>query len=175
MNAKKRILSTVQEEFDLWESLLTGLSEEQLVTGQSQFADHWSIKDVVAHLMAWQRRSVARLEAALLNREPEFPSWSETLDRNSEEELDQINAWIYETNHDRSWDSVYQDWRDGFIKFLELGEALPESDLLEVGRYKWLEEYPLSIILLSSCEHHEEHRAELRAWLQQHGEMASTG
>jgi hypothetical protein len=46
----------------------------------------------MAHLMAWQQRSLARLEAALQNRQPQFPGWSETLDPESDADLDQVNA-----------------------------------------------------------------------------------
>jgi len=74
----------LKEEFNRWEELLAGMSEEQI--SASHLPSNLSIKDVIAHLRAWQQRSVARLEAALLNREPEFPNWPAELDPNSEGE-----------------------------------------------------------------------------------------
>jgi hypothetical protein len=42
---------------------------------QPEVAGGWSIKDIVAHLTGWRRRSVRRLEA-LLDHEPDFsPPW----------------------------------------------------------------------------------------------------
>ena len=43
------------------------------------------------------------------------------------------------------------------MRFLELAEAVPEKDLLEIERYSWLREYPISAVLLGSNGHHEEH------------------
>lgn len=169
MNDKKQIITMLKAEFNRWEELLAGMSEEQITA--PHLPSNLSIKDVIAHLRAWQQRSVARLEAALLNREPEFPRWPAELDPESED-ADRTNAWIYETYREQPWSSVHRDWREGFLRFLELGEAIPEKDLLAAGRYPWLEGRPLSFILLASYEHHhEDHLEPLLAWLRQHGNM----
>lgn len=170
MNDKQHILTTLREEFNWWEELLASLSEAQITA--PQLPDNWSIKDVIAHLRAWQQRSIARLEAALLNREPEFPKWPAELDPEVEGQPHELNAWIYETYRDQSWSNVYRDWREGFLQFLDLGEAIPEKDLLDPGRYPWLEGYPLAFILQASYEHHHEHQdylAPVLARLRQQG------
>jgi len=174
MNDKQQFLTTLRQEFNRWEELLASMSEEQIAA--PHLPSNLSIKDVIAHLRAWQQRSIARLEAALLNREPEFPGWPAGLDPESEDNLDHINAWIYETYREQPWPSVHQDWRAGFLRFLELGEAIPEKDLLDAGRYPWMEGQPLSLILSSSYEHHhEEHLEPLLAWLRQHGNIKIAG
>ena len=155
MSEKQDILTTLREEFGRWEALLASLSEAQLT--DPQLPEGWSIKDVVAHLHAWQLRSIARLEAARLNQEPEYPAWPTQFDPEMEGQPHDLNAWLYATYRDQTWASVYQSWRDGFLRFLELGEAIPESDLLEAGKYSWLEEYPLIAVLRGSNEHHREH------------------
>ena len=171
MNDKQQLMATLKQEFDRWEELVAGLSEEQLNTPQPDSI--MSIKDVLAHLLAWQQRSIARLEAAVQNKEPEFPKWPTELVPDSEEgDPDQINAWIYQMYHDQSWADVHQKWRDGFLRFMELGEAIPEKDLFEVGKYRWLAEYSISMVLVWSCEHHHvEHLEPLVAWLGQSGKM----
>jgi hypothetical protein len=51
---------------------------------------------------------------------------------------------------------------------MELGELVPEKDLMESGRYAWLGDLPLSYILEASYNHHqEEHLEPLLAWLRQ--------
>jgi len=116
-----------------------------------------------------QQRSIARLEAALLHREPEFPTWPAELDPESEDNLDQVNVWIYETYREQPWASVHRDWKAGFLRFLEIGETIPETDLLDAGRYPWMEGQPLSLVFLGSYEHHhEDHLEPLLAWLRQH-------
>ena len=166
MNDKQGILIALREEFNRWETLLASLSEAQITA--PQLPSHLSIKDVIAHLRAWQQRSIARLEAALLNREPEFPKWLPELDPDSEDNTDQINAWIYETYREQPWSKVHQNWGEGFLRFLELGEGIPEKDLLDAGRYAWLGGYPLSFILVASYEHHQGHLEAMLARLRQH-------
>jgi hypothetical protein len=168
MSDKKQILKILKEEFNRWEELLAGMSEEQIT--EPHLPSSLSMKDVIAHLWAWQQRSIARMEAALHDREPQFPRWLETLEPDSEDDLDQVNAWIYETYREKPWSLVYRDWREGFLRFLELGEAIAEEDLLEPGRYAWLQGHPLSLVLVSSYEHHhEEHLEPLLAWLRNNG------
>ena len=159
MNDKQQILTALREDFSRWEELLAGLGEAQI--GALHRTSDLSIKDGMAHLMAWQQISIARLEAARLNREPEFLNWPAGLDPESAADLDRINAWIYETNRDQVWSSVHRDWSAGFLRFLELAEAIPEMDLLDTGRYPWLEGYALSDVLAGSHEHHHEHLEQL--------------
>lgn len=166
MNDKNQLLKLLREEFGRWEEFLTGLSEGQLTAGQ--LADNYSIKDVLAHLWAWQQRSVARMEAAVADKEPVFPQWPEDLDVNSEADLDRINDWIYQANRETPWSAVYAGWRNNYLHFVELIEKVPEKDLLEPGRYSWLGDYPLAVIVQSSYEHHhEEHFGPLLASLGQ--------
>ena len=157
----------LRDEFKRWEELLAGISEEQIIA--KQLPDTLSIKDVIAHLWAWQQRSIARMEAGLHDREPDYPNWPAEFDPEPEGEPDQLNAWIYETNLEKLWSQVYGDWKSGFLSFLELAEAIPENNLFEIGRYIWLEKYPLSAVLLGSYEHHEEHLEDLQEWLREYG------
>lgn len=169
MNMKEHVLAALREEFNRWEELLANMSEEQITT--PLLPSNLSTKDVIAHLRTWQQRSIARLEAALFNREPEFPKWLAELDPDSEGSTDQTNAWIYETYREQPWSKVHQNWREGFLRFLELGAAFSEEDLLEKG-YPWLKGYPIAIVLLSSYSHHQvEHLEPLLAWLREHGNL----
>jgi hypothetical protein len=165
---KKEYLDLLREERARWEELLAGLSEEQIVA--PVLDGGWSIKDVMAHLMAWQGITRARLQAALQGEEPEYTHWPEGRDPEAEEDLEEINAWIFSNYHDQSWASVQRAWREGFQQVLEAAEAIPESDLMETGKYAWLAEYPLSAVLFGMYDHHhEEHWVPLQAWLRDKG------
>jgi hypothetical protein len=159
MNMKEHILSALREQFNRWEDLLAGMSEPQILSPQAP--SQWSTKDIIAHLMAWQQRSIARMEAARLDREPEFPSWLPEQDPDGEGSPDQTNAWLYETHRDQDWSSVYSDWRVGFLRFLEASEWISERDLLDSERYSWMSGYPLANVLLASYDHHQEHYEKL--------------
>jgi hypothetical protein len=66
----------------------------------------------MAHLWGWQQISIARMEGGVLDREPEFPKWVMDLQGIWEESADQTNA------------KIYQNWKNGFLRFLDLREHL---------------------------------------------------
>ena len=166
MNMKNHILTALREQFNSWEELVASLSEEQVTA--SHFDFDWSIKDVIAHLWAWQQVSIARMEGRLHNREPEFPRWIVDIDEDWEESADRVNALTYESNHEKPWSEVYKNWREGFLRLLELGNAISERYLLDGSTYSWLKGYSLAFILVASYDHHQEHFEKLVDWVREH-------
>lgn len=167
MNMQEHILAALHEQFERWQTLLAGMGPAQIAA--PHVPSDWSASDVMAHLWAWQQRSIARLEAALLNREPIFPGWQPALEPDSEDNTDRINAWLHATYREQPWPAVYQQWHAGFLRFLELGAAIAEKDLLDGSKYTWMDGRPLALVLLASYDHHQEHLELLLAWLQEHG------
>ena len=165
MNMKEHILAALKEQFDRWEELLATLSKEQLTA--SRFDLNWSIKDVMAHLWGWQQISIARMEGGVLDQEPKFPQWVLDLHGVWEENADQTNSRIYEINHEKPWSEIYQNWRNGFLRFLRLGNEISERDLLDGDRYPWLKGSSLAFILVASYDHHQEHLEKLLHWLRE--------
>lgn len=165
MYMKNHILAALREEFTHWEEVLASMSEEQIVVPWKP--SDLSIKDEIAHLWAWQQRSIARMEAALHNRQPELPQWLPMVDPDDEDKTDQTNDWIYETYREQPWPAVYQEWRAGFLRLLALGEALPEPVLLDSSQFSWLQGHALAFVLIASYDHHQEHLEKLLARLDQ--------
>ena len=166
MNMKEHILAALQEQFESWEQLLSSLQEKQITTPHFDF--NWSIKDVIAHLWAWQQISIARMEAGVHDREPEYPHWIMNIGEDWEEDSDRVNTLTFENNNKKPWSEVYQNWRDGFLQFLELGNKISERELLDGDRFPWLNGYSLAFILVASYDHHQEHLEKLLLWLREH-------
>jgi hypothetical protein len=169
---KTALLQQLRDEFAAWEALFARLSEAQLVA--RQLDGGLSVKDVVAHLWTWQQRSIARLEAAQAGHAPEFPAWPGAADPDDDEhrDINALNAWIFAQSRDKPWAQVHGDWAKGYWRFLELGEAVPEADLLAVGHYAWLPGYALAEVLRGSYNHH--HDEHLRPLLAQFGDAAGS-
>lgn len=158
MNNKLEIINMLREEYERWESLLTGLSEEQIINKPSP--SELSVKDVIAHLQAWQQISIARMEAALDQRNPIFPEWlagTDPFEAESDDNRDNTNNIIFQIYLHQPWSDMHHIWKAGFLHFLDLAERISENEMFETGKYKWLQEHPLSDVLLGSYEHHEEH------------------
>lgn len=156
MQTKAEAVTLLNEEFQAWEALiaqkvsvdpLASLSPEQIV-----------IKETLIHLWAWQQFSIAYLEAAAQGKDPVYPPWPFEITIGDEGDVDATNAWIAQTYSGKSWGTAYQDWKTGFITFIALAEQLPETDLLDGGKYPWREGWPLLASLEGSYEHHQEHR-----------------
>lgn len=162
---KSKVLTTLLEKYQDWEGLLDRIGptrmEEAGVNGD------WSMKDIVAHLTGWNRGLVARLRAAAQSEsEPTLP-WPEHL-----EDEDDINAWIYKTNRDRSLTGVLDDMHQVHEQLLAAVEALPEGARFELIEPKFLvvwvgeKRYHLSEFF----DHFEDdHRPDVDAWLARAG------
>ena len=164
MNMKDHILTALKEQFERWEELLSYLDDEQLTT--PCFDLDWSIKDVMAHLWAWQQISIARMEGGLHNREPEYPRWIVDSVENWEENANLVNAVTFEKYHQKPWSEIYRTWKEEFLRFLYLGDQISERNLLDGDKYSWLNGYALAFILIASYDHHQEHLERLTDWLQ---------
>lgn len=155
--SKAQLLNDLKEEYARWEALLNDIGEVHMT--QPDVAGGWSIKDIVAHLTGWRRRSVARFQA-VLHHEPSFSTpWPSHLQTD-----DEINAWIYAANRDRPLADVLQESRAVFQQFVDTLSAFPEAELLNPKRFGWMEsEAPTGAAFF--VHFHEEHEPDMRAWL----------
>jgi hypothetical protein len=158
--SKAQLLDGLRAEQVQWEALLQDIGEEHMT--QPGVAGEWSIKDIVAHITAWRRRTVARFQAALRHEPPPPPPWPEHLQND-----DEINAWFYADDRGRPLANVLRESRDVFDQLVETLDAFPAADLLDPTRFPWLgaEDLPLTGAALFG-HFHEEHEADMRAWLE---------
>jgi hypothetical protein len=154
---KSALLADLHREQAQWEALLAQIGEARM--DQAGVADEWSIKDIVAHLTGWRRRTVARLQAAQRGEADPSPPWPAQLQTD-----DEINAWLYETNRERSVREVLADSRQAFEQLVAAIEAFDEAELLDPHRFPWWGGQLLSAAALFG-HFHEEHESDMRAWL----------
>ena len=158
MSSKTVIFHRMTEEFNKWENLLSRFDTNSC----SQIVyENMTVKDILAHVMAWQQVSIARLEAGIEGREPIFPDWF-TGEPDSDLETNQVNSIIYEEHRNKEWEKIYKRWKDGFLRFIDLGEKISENDMFNTKKYAWLDGHSLFIVLDHSIQHHKEHRDLLR-------------
>jgi hypothetical protein len=155
--SKSQLLSDLQDEQSRWEDLLRQIGEDHMT--QPDVAGGWSIKDIIAHLTGWRRRTVARFQAASRHESAPPPPWPSNLQTD-----DEINAWIYAANRDLPLADVLRDSRDVFDQLVEALAAFPEADLADPSRFPWMEGEPLSGAAFFG-HFHEEHESDMRAWL----------
>ncbi|HEV8193459.1 MAG TPA: ClbS/DfsB family four-helix bundle protein [Ktedonobacterales bacterium] len=159
--SKAQLLDDLRDEQARWEALLQDIGEEHMT--QPGVAGEWSIKDIVAHLTGWRRRSVGRFQAALRHEPAPPPAWPPHLQTD-----DEINGWIYAANRDLPLADVLRDSREVFEQLMETLDAFPEADLLDPTRFRWIEseEFPLTGAAFFA-HFHEEHEPDMQTWLEQ--------
>jgi hypothetical protein len=161
---KSDLLNWLQEQNRQWGALLDQFGPVRL--DQPDVNGPWSMKDVVAHLTGWQRGVVARLQAAQRG-EPEPPSpWPAHV-----QSEDDINAWIYETNHGRSVQEVLDDAHQVFQQIVAVVESLPDDVRVETVRDSGRDYY---LVWLNDKRYQpgeffdhfrDDHEPNIRAWL----------
>src|SRR5512140_553469 len=116
---KPELLNGLRAEYQQYEEFLDQIGLARMdIPG---VAGYWSIKDIIAHLNVWRSRTVARLQAAQRRQPTPPPPWPENLPTD-----DDINAWIYATNHDRPLREILDESHQVFQQLLSAVEGLPD-------------------------------------------------
>ncbi len=159
---KPTLLKKVQTGYAELEQLISSLSEEQMTTVRVD--GEWSVKDNLAHLMAWQKRMLAVLQAAVRG---EAPSWPPQ--ESADEEIDRRNAAFYEQYKSLPLADVRAEFRTSYREVLDTLQALPERDLIEQDSFTWMHEPLWQFVAGDTYEHYEEHGKTIQEWLARSG------
>lgn len=159
---KADLRNWLQKEYEDWQALLDEIDPARMET--SGVNGDWSMKDIVAHLTGWNRSLVDRLQAALRGEPEPHQPWPAHL-----ESEDEINAWIYESNHGRSARDVLGESRQNLQELLTTIEKLPDTvriEHIEPNFYLvWVDNE--RFVASEFFNHfHDDHEPDVRAWLE---------
>ncbi len=161
---KSELVNWLQEEHRQWESLLEQVDPSRM--DQPGVNSRWSFNDLLAHLVPDTLRLVADLQAIQRHESAPPPPWPAHLQTD-----DEINAWIYESNHDRPVSEMLDIARQMFHQFFTVIENLPEDVRIEEVQHEgkmfylvWLGEQRFQVGEIFD-HFHDDHEADIRAWL----------
>src|SRR5690348_6030758 len=118
---KTELLERMQAEYEQFETLLASLEEEQMMIPGVN--GNWSIKDHIAHLLAWQDHLQELLQAVLDGKkEPPKPVQEFS-------SVDEINEYIYQKYKDRPLAEVLVAFRASYQRVLSTVRALSQESL----------------------------------------------
>lgn len=159
------LLKLIAESHDQMERLLASMDERQLT--QPGVYDNLSVKDILAHLSAWERLADDWIGAGLCGERPVvYTPGFEVNDPDDEAIMHLLNDHIYQENRDRPLAEVLTQFRATHFHTLELVQALSEIDLNDPNRFDWCNSRPLwTLIAVNTYEHYEEHIVLIQAWL----------
>lgn len=148
------ILTRLNDEYTALLSLLDSLTPAQRTT--PAVIGTWSVKDMLAHLIYWNRRPTDEISAAL-------NGYSFAYDQRHD---DIINAETVSANRGRAWEDVMTDFKRSFRAVVALVEMMPEEAFDDGGEVvQRLGNSIDDVLAIDTYAHYAEHRAQIEAWL----------
>ncbi len=121
----------------------------------------WSVKDVIAHLTAWESETVTALNQIQNRRVPSIL------------QIEDIHSWNedqYHQNAARPLEAITADFEGVHRMLRQMIEDLDEQTLFNHRRFRWMEGEPLAYLIQENAPWHEqEHAEDIRAWRKQQG------
>lgn len=167
---KADILDEMQKAWSEWEALLAEVGRDRME--RPGVEGEWSVREIVAHLLPYTRRTAARLESVLTgvtpspldligtDDVPDMTGWAE----------DDFNAWSVRLTRDRSTKEIVEAFREAWFRLRAAIEMMPEDDLAKPGRFEWTGgDSVLAILPINSYEHRAMHVPTIRTWLDSTG------
>lgn len=162
MKTRDDLLAEIRQEQAAWRDLLAEIGEDRMEEPGSMGG--WTFKDLTAHLLFWNDRTLARIEAGPGGDAP--PPWPESIGHEDEiEDWDEVNAWIHEQSRDRTLRDVLDDKDRQYERLADLIAALSDEALMTPGHFDWMG--GRALVEAEFFGHlHEEHLPSIRAWLE---------
>jgi Mycothiol maleylpyruvate isomerase N-terminal domain len=156
---RQTVIDHIEDVRARWRRLVADVGPDRLEEPGAM--GDWTFKDVAAHVTAWRRRTVKRVEA-LVRGEPEpAPPWPAAL---GEDEDDPINAWIHDQTKDRPADQLLREADAVYDELIDGVRKLPDDVISEPGRIPWLGGGTLTDTDFGG--HLDSHEPDVRRWLE---------
>ena len=163
--SKTQLLERMRDGRQEWDALIAQVpdsarTEPALPGGQS-------VKDLIAHVAAYENWTAAQIRAANEGRAPtnrELYGVDEMPDDPESWDLDRQNAAIYARYKEMPLAEVMTFSSQAFADLIAAVEAVPEEDIASTGAHTWTEDKTLLEIVPGQCyAHYEQHADELRS------------
>jgi uncharacterized protein (TIGR03083 family) len=136
------------------DAAIAGLTPDQMLAPGA--CGDWSVKDVLAHVTAWQVNLLTNLFKAQRGQKPGRMKWTDA-------EIEAQNQKWYREYSDRPLDNVLADYHGVHKQMLRVVEGLSDAQLAAPD--PWGQGKPLfSFFQDFGAEHEVEHLPDLRAW-----------
>jgi hypothetical protein len=164
---KDQLIADIHTERRRLEKNLSALTSEEMmlpgVTGE------WSVKDILAHLVAWERLFLDWYRAGTQGGSPEIKPVGM-----SQRAIDALNQQIYQQNHGQSLDSIFAEFHLSFQQVTATIEKIPEEDMFTSGRFGWTGKLTLAdYIVGNTCNHYAWAKSQIRDWMKRRRVISS--
>jgi hypothetical protein len=157
---KKDLIKRIREERDRLGNLLGTLSQNEMLIPLDQ--NGWSVKDLIAHIVVWEKRMVEWLNDVESGDVPQQLPPGMTWD-----DLDRWNEQTFKENSERDLNEVLVGFDHFAEKVIQAVEAIPEDLLMRADSLEWRSGSPLwEMVAANSFWHYPEHRETIQYWIE---------
>jgi len=158
---KTELIKCIKKERRLLEKTIAELSREEMSVGG--VVGEWSVKDILAHLMAWEKLFLTWYESGIKKKAPEIPPVGM-----SRKAIAAVNEQFYHQHERWHLDKVLVEFHSSYETALETIEKIREEDIFMEGRFTWTEHLVLAqYIAGNTCDHYVWARSKIRHWVKQ--------
>ncbi|MCG3259321.1 MAG: DinB family protein [Candidatus Heimdallarchaeota archaeon] len=130
---KEKTREFLKEEHERMNSVINSLNVEELV--QYHIVKAWNIKDILAHLAAWNKELTKSIGIVLDKNDV----WFRT---KNEEEFNKIQVVLRKS---RSVEEIIDEWKNSFTKLIEKIESLSDDQWNFDSGFKWKDGSSISV------------------------------
>jgi hypothetical protein len=153
---KSELLEQIRSRHERLENLLARLSPGQML--QPGVSGEWSVKDVLAHLSAWERRMVGWVGMLMRG---EIPAGAPE----NWDDIHRMNAESYARDKHKPPQEVLAEFRAAHLTALDLAESLSEAQLQTDYPDTWPRNALWHGVAVDAGWHSKEHCEEINKWL----------
>ena len=154
--SKAQLLKDIHTERKRLEKNLSVLSAEDIV--QPGVTGIWSVNDILAHLIAWERLFLDWYYSGIQGYSP-----TTTPVGMYQRTIDALNQQIYEKNQCRSLDDILDEFHTSYDLIMLVNEAIPERDMFVHDRFSWTGKLTLAdYIAGNTCNHYAWAKSQIR-------------
>ena len=160
--SKTDLLAAIEYERHALKTQLESLTPEQMI--EPGVVGEWSVKDVLAHLIAWEQMVLNWHAAGLRGETPELPApgfkWNQT---------PALNQQIFEQHRDRPLNEILDKFQASHEEILGVIQGFSNEVLFTAGQFAWTQKNTLGTYFVSATSsHYLWARKEIRKGLKNH-------
>jgi hypothetical protein len=156
---KDELLARTREERTVLDELVAHLDADDLAT--PGVIDGQSVKDLLAHISAWERRICDAIDTWRRGETPAWPEPGATM-----ADVDRLNARDFAAARGRPLADVLGESLASYGRLLRTVEAVDEVVLARVDGLPW-SPWPLTTLVRANAdEHYREHIDQIDVWVQ---------
>jgi hypothetical protein len=153
---KRELIEAFQQSREDFLDAIDGLADDEFLRPGA--VGIWSVKDVLAHLTAWESELVTALVKIEHGKKGTPPIVQI-------DDIDEWNAEQYHASAGRPLNIIWDDFQGVGKYLIEAIGHLDDRVLDDNRKFDWMEGEPLSYLVYENAIwHEEEHADEIRAW-----------